>query len=170
MKFNHFILWCKGWYKFKDCANITNAAIKAFNMDGYYPNQTDVAHYALEALDYIRSEWSMTLNGKAFNWETMSARAFYERFNTNYHDACLRYPDMGHEDRKVLAVVQTVAQIVRWNVLKEMLVEAEPPKYDVEAGIWHPKYVIQNKPTATEEEMNNEWSVLYSLLKVKVKE
>lgn len=170
MKFNHFILWCKGWYKFKDCASITNAAIKAFNMDGYYPNQTDVAHYALEALDYVRSEWSRALNGVALNWEAMSARAFYERWDKNFRDASMRYPDMGFEDTKVLAVVQTVAQTIRWNILKEMLVGAEPPKYDVVGGIWHPKYVTQNRVTGTEEEMNNEWDLLYNSLNVTVKE
>lgn len=52
LPFNHFMMWCRGWYHWDNIANPVNQAQKAIELDGYLENNLAIG-LALKAYDEI---------------------------------------------------------------------------------------------------------------------
>lgn len=50
--FNHFVLWCRGWYDWGEDLSIYQKAQRAFELDGYLP-QNDAYRLSIIALEEI---------------------------------------------------------------------------------------------------------------------
>ena len=50
--FNHFILWCRGWYDWEEELSIYYKAQKAFELDGYLP-KNDAYRLSIIAIEEI---------------------------------------------------------------------------------------------------------------------
>ena len=61
--FNHFMLWCRGWYDWEGELSIYNKAQKAFELDGYLPKNDAyrLSIFALEELcEYLNCKFKVS--------------------------------------------------------------------------------------------------------------